>query len=122
MYHPGKVIEVFSKSKNVHSSDSTTQAMLEMWDENLITVLVEKKLNKQMKKQDVVLVDYRPMNDKPVPRLIVVKVLKGKTATDTWKTYKDHHKNKKSSPTPQMPAQIPTQNVNVQHNPEAYVG
>ena len=95
MYHPGRVIEVFShRDKSVDSIDNSTQVMLEMWDDNLITVLVEPHLDGKLKKDYIVLVDYRPMPDKPVPRMTVVKVLRGETAKSTWKTYKDHHKKR----------------------------
>ena len=96
MYHPGKVIEVFSnKDKNIDSNDDSTQAMLEMWDDNLITVLVDIKLNSKVKKDDIVLVDYRPMQTQPVPRLTIVKVLKGATAKRTWSIYRDHQNKKR---------------------------
>ena len=56
MFHPGKVVEVFSpKHKKVQASDSTVQAMLDMWDENTLTVMVDKKLEASVKKDDVVL-------------------------------------------------------------------
>ena len=101
MYHPGKVIEVFSpKDRNVESIDSTTQAMLEMWDDNLITVMVEPQLDGKLKKDSVVLVDYRPMPDKAVPRMTVVKILKGETAKSTWSKYRDHHKKRNQPQTP----------------------
>ena len=100
MYHPGKVVEVFSpKDRNVESIDNTTQAMLEMWDDNLITVLVEPQLDGKLKKDSIVLVDYRPLADKPVPRMTVVKILRGEVAKATWSKYKDHHK-KRNAGTP----------------------
>lgn len=101
MYHPGIVLEVFkAKDKNIQSSDNSTQATLEMWDDNLITVLVENRLSKSIKKGDVVLVDYRPMPNAPVPRLTVSKILRGNSGKDTWKRYKDYQKKVKTSKTP----------------------
>ena len=111
MYHPGRVLEVFStKDKNIDGVDTTTQAMLEMWDENLITVLVETQLSNKIKKDDVVLVDYRPMQSQPVPRMTVMKILKGPVARRTWSVYKEHHSKRKVSATqqgmrPKMPKQ-----------------
>lgn len=116
MYHPGKVLEVFV-GKDVHASDSSAQAMLEMWDENLITVLVEKKLAPKMRKEDIVLVDYRPMKDKPAPNLTVTKILKGDTGKSTWKTYKDFHRKRKGAP-----AQTPSFHVEQPQPAQAYVG
>ncbi|MBI2971650.1 MAG: hypothetical protein HYY37_04510 [Candidatus Aenigmarchaeota archaeon] len=95
MYHPGKVIEIFnSKDKAIEAVDNSTQVMLEMWDDNLITVLVEPHLGDKVKKDDIVLVDYRPMANRPVPKMTVVKVLKGAVAKNMWGTYKDHHKKR----------------------------
>lgn len=100
MYHPGRVVEVFShKDKNVDSIDASTQAMLEMWDENLITVLVEPQLDGKLKKDSVVLVDYRP-SDKGVPKMTVIKLLKGESAKATWAKYKDHYKKRSAPQTP----------------------
>ena len=100
MYHPGRVLEVFStKDKNIYATDESTQAMLEMWDDNLITVLVEPQLDGKLKKDSIVLVDYRPMQDKAVPRMTVVKILRGEVAKATWSKYKDHHK-KRNAVTP----------------------
>jgi hypothetical protein len=96
MYHPGKVIDIFhNNDKNIHAVDSTVQAMLEMWDENLITVLVDPVLNTKVSKDDVVLVDYRPFENKAVPKMIVTKILKGSKAKQTWKIYKDQYKKMK---------------------------
>ena len=101
MYHPGRVLEIFSaKDKSIEAVDTSTQAMLEMWDDNLITVLVEPQLSSKIKKEDIVLVDYRPMSDKPIPKMTVVKVLRGTSGKQTWKTYKNHHKKRNIPQTP----------------------
>ncbi|MBI4895529.1 MAG: hypothetical protein HY831_03475 [Candidatus Aenigmarchaeota archaeon] len=91
MYHPGKVSEVFSpKSKQISAADGVVQAMLEMWDENIITVLVEKKLVSNLKKDDVVLVDYT------TPKLKVIKILRDDVAKSTWKKYRDQFVKRKT--------------------------
>ena len=42
MYHPGKVIAIMSpKEKGVLSSDSSVQATMKMWDDNVLTMLVD---------------------------------------------------------------------------------
>lgn len=110
MYHPGRVLDVFNnKDKSVDAVDNTTQVMLEMWDENLITVLVDPSLNEKIGRDDIVLVDYRPYANKPVPRMVVTKILKGAKAKQTWKAYKDHHKKIRKSPSAasQMEARQP---------------
>ena len=114
MYHPGKVIEIFSsKDKNIDSVDNSTQVMVEMWDENLITILVEAHLNDKLKKEDVVLVDYRP-NEQHIPRMVVNKVLKGPLAKTAWSIYKDHFKKRKTPQTPVL--------VNKVSSKQPYVG
>ena len=109
MYHPGRVLDVFNnKDKSVDAVDNTTQVMLEMWDENLITVLVDPSLNEKIGRDDIVLVDYRPYANKPVPRMVVTKILKGVKAKQTWKTYKDHHKKiRKTQSAPGVEARQP---------------
>lgn len=119
MYHPGKVMEIFnSKDKNVKSADASTQALLEMWDENMITVLVETQLNKDIKKGDVVLVDYRPLNNTPTPRLTVTKILRGTSGKETWNVYKDHFRKQKAKPVVQKVSASALSHPQEQH----YVG
>lgn len=89
MYHIGRVVEVFSgDDKSVIAFDNSVQALLDMWDENLITVAVDSHLSKQIKKDDIVLVDYTATQTGP--RMVVVKVLRGETAKRSWKQYKEH--------------------------------
>ena len=98
MFHPGKVGEIFSNSdKSVESADSNIQAMLEMWDDNVITVSVEPALNSSIKKGDVVLVDYSS------PKLMVKKILRGTLAKQTWSRYREQFDKRKSTiPRPQQ--------------------
>jgi len=65
MYHPGKVIDVFHpKDKHVKCSEGTTQATLEMWDENMFTFLVAENISSRIKPGDIALVDYRIVSEK----------------------------------------------------------
>ena len=98
MYHPGKVIEILSNGdKNIKSSDETTQAVVEMQDENQCTFLVEEKLNNKVKKGDIVLIDYRPISDKMlVPRHTVIKILNNKLGLEVWHSYKRYHEKNKA--------------------------
>lgn len=100
MYHIGRVVEVFTgDDKNTVTFDNTIQAMLDMWDENLITVGVDSHLSKAIKKDDIVLVDYT--TTQTGPRMVVVKVLKGELARRSWKQYKDHFERMRTKgPTP----------------------
>ena len=94
MYHPGKVIEVLSK-KNTISADSSVQAVLEMWDENVLTMLVDPKIAAKVKKGNFVLVDYRPQEKVPAPRHVVVKVLSPAEGRRIWNRYKEFLATKK---------------------------
>ena len=98
MYHPGKVIAVLSpKDKGISSTDSTVQATLKMWDENVLTMLVAPNLALKIREGDIVLVDYRPEKGMqvPVPRNVVVKILKGKSADKMWHEYREVYEKKK---------------------------
>lgn len=89
MYHIGRVVEIFSgDDKNAVAFDNSVQALLDMWDENLITVSVDAHLSRQIKKDDIVLVDYTATQTGP--RMIVAKILRGELAKRSWKHYKDH--------------------------------
>jgi len=98
-FHPGKVVEIFKKEKNVKSIDNSIQVVLNMWDENVLVFDVPASLAKNMKEGDIALVDYRPVSDKkPVPRLKIIKVLKGEKGKKTWKALSDFLKKKKPMP------------------------
>lgn len=120
MYHPGKVLRVFSaRDADVASSDPDVQAMLSMWDENLITVGVHKNLETQIEEGDIVLVDYSPLSSTvPMPKMMVTKVLRGEHAAETWKVYKEKHKAAKSKTSPL----IPFPGSPVQYPPHSYIG
>ncbi len=99
MFHPGKVIAVLAGGKDEFSSDSTSQAVVMMWDENMITLEIHPKIKSKVKEGDVVIVDYRPSEklNVPVPKQAIIKVLKGKTAKFVWDQYTEYHEKKKRS-------------------------
>ena len=99
MFHPAKVISVFSPgNKNVHAAGGDTQVLLKMWDKNMFTFDVHPKIADKVKNGDIVLVDYRPIHPQsPVPRHLVMKVLKGKSAKDVWEQYQGYLKEKKDN-------------------------
>jgi len=108
MYHPGKVIAVLSpKDKGVLSSDASVQAVLRMWDENVLTMLVEPKIAARVREGDMVLADYRPEKGMtvPVPRHSVVKILRGKAAERMWKEYREVHEKRRRHETQEKQAQ-----------------
>ena len=97
-FHPGKILTIYKpKSKDVISADTTTQAMIEMWDENILTFTVDPKISTKIKKNDIIIVDYNPTSEKmQIPKTIITKILRGKTADETWKKYKEYFKKKQS--------------------------
>lgn len=98
MYHIGKVLKVLKgDEKNVIASDNSVQALIEMWDENQLTLLVDQALADKVKDNDIVLVDYRPQFPAHgvVPNQIIVKILRGKEAKDTWQLYKKYFEKRK---------------------------
>ena len=99
MYHPGKILKVFHpEGEGTISADSETQTMLKMWDENVLTLVVDPHISKEVKEGDIVLVDYRPTKQNPPsPRMVVVKVLRGSVAEETWREYARHYEGKKGS-------------------------
>ncbi|MFQ6135760.1 MAG: hypothetical protein ACE5PM_01115 [Candidatus Hydrothermarchaeales archaeon] len=115
MYHPGKVLKIFSsQDEDIEAANDETQAMLMMWDRNLLTLLVDLNLAAKVKEGDIVLVDYRPLSDRgpPAPKMIVTKVLRGEIAERTWREYKAYYKKKKEELGPGAP--IPA--------PQSYIG
>ena len=77
MFHVGKVLKVFrATDKDIVSSDASTQALLLMWDENLVTVTAKATIGSQIKENDIVLVDYSPSSPNiPVPKQIATNCL-----------------------------------------------
>lgn len=104
MFHPGKVTGIYRpKDKDVHSSDDTTQALVEMWDENLFTCMVDSKIAAKLKEGDVVLVDYRPFSDKlPTPRQVISKIVYKKKASDLIEQYADYKRQRKQEASKQQ--------------------
>ncbi|VVC01845.1 Uncharacterised protein [uncultured archaeon] len=99
MYHPGKVIAVLSpKEKGVIASDASVQATMKMWDDNVLTMSVEPKIAPKLRAGDIVLADYRPEKGMsvPVPRNIIVKILRGPSAERMWQTYREIHEKRKT--------------------------
>ena len=102
MYHPGKVIAIMSpKEKGVLSSDSSVQATMKMWDDNVLTMLVDAKIAPKVKVGDLVLADYRPEKglSVPVPRNVIVKILRGKSSEGMWREYREVHEKKRKHET-----------------------
>ena len=104
MFHPGKVTGIYRpKDKEISSSDDSTQALVEMWDENLFTCMVEPKIADKLKEGDIVLVDYRPFSEKlPTPKQIISKIVYKKKATHLWEQYADYKRQRKQESSKQQ--------------------
>ena len=99
MFHPGKVLRVLNNGKDEISADGVAQAVIIMWDENLVTLEVSSKIKAKIKDGDIIIVDYRPMEKLgvPVPRQTITKILKGKKAQEIWTEYTEYHEKRKRS-------------------------
>ena len=92
MFHIARVLKVFkSTDKEIVSSDSSTQAIVRMWDQNQFTFLVDASLSSEVKEGSVVLVDYTPQTGQaPIPKNTVVKVLKGELGKKSWELFQQY--------------------------------
>ncbi len=108
MFHPGRVVTVFNNKKDEISSDKEVQALVLMWDENMLTLPVHPKLGSKIKEDDVVLVDYRPVEKLgvPIPKQTIIKILKGKRGLALWDKYIEYHEQRKRSAS--RPSAIPS--------------
>ncbi|MEM4259608.1 MAG: hypothetical protein QXG00_00065 [Candidatus Woesearchaeota archaeon] len=101
MYHIGKIIEILNpKDKDIISNTNDVQVVVEMWDENIMTVSVDESINDKIKKDDIVVVDYKPISEKMlVPKQLIIKIIRGNKAEKIWKMYKDFfYKGKVAQP------------------------
>lgn len=108
MYHPGKVVAVLSaKDRNIVSADATVQATLRMWDDNVLTVIAAPGLATKMREGDIVLVDYRPEKGMsvPVPKNVIVKIIRGRPAERIWREYLEVHEKRRKRDTKEIQGQ-----------------
>lgn len=108
-YHPGKILEIFyPKDKDIKSSDSSVQALVETWDENVITYETDQRIVDELKVGDIVLIDYNPTATQPFrPRMVIIKILKGEKARKTWEAYKEYYKKSPKTRVKIPPSQPP---------------
>ncbi|MFH1697120.1 MAG: hypothetical protein ABH854_04415 [Candidatus Diapherotrites archaeon] len=96
MYHVGKVLAVYgADKKDAVSANMGTQATVEMWDEFMLTFNVNDVIAPALKENDIVLVDYSPQGNPPVPKNLIVKILKGAAGKKAWKLYRDYLEKRK---------------------------
>ena len=109
MFHIGKVEKVvLAKGKNVVSSDTSIQAMVKMWDDNLLILQVDKKIAGQLKENDYVLADYTPVApDSPHRKMVIMKIVRGELAKSIWKGFEKEFEKKKQKPEGAKEQQMP---------------
>lgn len=109
MYHPGKILEVFNpKDKSIKCSEETTQAVIEMWDDNMFTFLVAENIANKIKEGDIALVDYRITSERvPIARQVIIKILEKDKGKRVWEKYKDYHNKKQEQIQSTKPTKMP---------------
>ena len=112
MFHIGKVIEVISPTeKGAIFSENNTNALIEMWDENLIIFRVNNAIAKELKAGNYVLIDYSPVSvaSAPVPRHEIVSIVpeaKGKKVFEKMQDYLESKKNQRAGTMPALPGKM----------------
>jgi len=100
MYHVGKVVEVISpaKDRKIKSADKTVQAVLKMWDENMLILDVDKKIAPSLLPGDYVITDYSPMGPQsPYRKMLVTKVLPREKGKKIWTEFQKELSRKRSA-------------------------
>ena len=103
MFHIAKVVDVFGKGSKAIAADSSVQAHLEMWDENILIFDVHPMIADKIAKDQIVLVEYS-MRAPQVPENVVVKILETKQGEEVWKRQKNYlnQRKKQIKNAPQM--------------------
>lgn len=98
MYHIGIIQHIVWSNKNgVISSDDSVQAVVRMWDDNLLILGVDSKLSKKVKKNDYVLADYTPLAAESRHRkLTVIKILPASEGSKIWGEFQDELDRRKT--------------------------
>ncbi len=107
MFQFGKVLKVFKpEDKEIESGDKSVQALIEMWDEVILTTAVMQNIEEKLKAGDFVITEISPLSPN-LYRHTVVKALRGKTGLDAWNEYKKVFNKRKDAEMPQMDLDIP---------------
>lgn len=108
MYHLAKVLDVFSRNSKSIASDTSVQAHLEMWDENILIFDVHPAISDKIAKDQIVLVEYG-FHSPQVPENQIIKIMDLKQGEESWKRQKSYlnarKKQMKAAPIP-MPAEF----------------
>ena len=88
---------IIGTKNGVVSSDSSVQAVVRMWDSNLLILGVDKKISKSAKKGDYVLADYTPLAaESRHKKLTVIKLLPESVGSRIWGEFQDELDRRKS--------------------------
>lgn len=99
MFHIAKILEVMSPDeKGSKSSGHDTHALLEMWDENILLFAVAPQISKDVRANDIVLVDYSPVavGGAPVPRHEISAILSEQKGKKMWAKMKEYLSKKRN--------------------------
>jgi hypothetical protein len=108
LYHIGMVQHVISPGRGIVGSDASVQAVVKMWDENLLILGVNRKIAKIVKKGDYVLADYTPLSDEsPHRKLMLIKILPLEAGSRIWAEFQDEYDRRRMRPVQQPPQQTP---------------
>jgi len=108
MYHLGIIQKVLKPDKggNIKSADDSTQAVIRMWDENLLIILVDKKLSSKLKEKDYVIADYSPVTpESPNRKMIINKILPKDLGKKMWHEFEQELERKKARMQESRPSQ-----------------
>lgn len=109
MYHIGKVAEVISplKDKKIKSADNIVQAVVKMWDENLLILEVKKKIAKNLLPGDYVIADYNPVGPaSPYRKMVITKIIPREQGKKIWAEFQRELARKRSAVS-HMQSQLP---------------
>lgn len=99
MYHIGLVqYTILPKEKGMVSADNSTQAVVRMWDKNLLILLVDKNIGKKVNIGDYVLCDYTPMSPTSKHRkLYITKILPKAEGKKIWEDFLKEHQRRSAT-------------------------
>ncbi len=88
---------IWPNKNGVASADDSVQAVVRMWDTNLLILGVEKKITKKIRKGDYILADYSPLEPNSRHRkLTVIKVLPPEEGSRIWGEFQDELERRRS--------------------------
>ncbi len=91
MYHIGIIQHLIAPGKEgAVGSDASVQAVIRMWDANLLILGVDAKIARKVRKNDYVLADYTPLtSESPNRKLVIIKILSHDQGSRIWADFQD---------------------------------